>query len=402
MKLHTSPAPDITVSPDQHLKGIDIVEPDTDALERESQKPGTATGSGEESGVPASKVEVKDAYEEPEQQGSPAKIASSVAFYFVVSISLVFLNKYVMKGYNFPYPIFVTWYQQIVSLASLFVCSKLCSYLLPEKYAFVPPLEFDLGVAQQIFPLTVLFVCMLSFNNLCLRYVEVWFYQVARSLTILFTLCISYFYFGVSTSRRTICACAIVVFGFLLGSVGRGGGDSFSGQKGSSGYAKAAGIVFGLLSSVFVSLYGIYVKKKLAVVANNEWRLLNYNTAMSFVLIIPVIFLAGEGGVMKEGVIRSLRFWADMTFTGVFSFLICVAIFIQVKFTSPLTNNISGTAKACCQTVLAIVVWHSRVSFEGVLGIILVLGGSGWYSFIRYQEMMAKKMEIASASASIK
>lgn len=344
------------------------------------------------------KVDVSAAYDEPEQHGGVMKIVLSVAFYFIVSISLVFLNKYVMRGYNFPYPIFVTWYQQIVSLASLFVCSKMCAYLLPEKYAFVPPLEFDLGIARQIFPLTFLFVCMLSFNNLCLRYVEVWFYQVARSLTILFTICISYFYFGVSTSRKTICACVIVIFGFILGSIGRGGGDSFKDHGVSPAYAKMAGIVFGLLSSVFVSLYGIFVKRKLAVVANNEWRLLNYNTAISFWLIVPVIFLAGENGVLHESVLRSPRFWVDMTVTGVFSFLICVAIFIQVKFTSPLTNNISGTAKACCQTILAIIVWHSKVSPEGVLGIILVLGGSGWYSFIRYQEMMEKKKAATSIS----
>lgn len=345
------------------------------------------------------RIDVKTAYDEPEQHGSVAKIVLSIAFYFVVSISLVFLNKYVMKGYNFPYPIFVTWYQQIVSLASLFVCSKVCSYFLPDKYAFIPPLEFDLGIARQIFPLTFLFVCMLSFNNLCLRYVEVWFYQVARSLTILFTICISYFYFGVSTSRKTICACVIVIFGFVLGSVGRGGGDSFKDHAVSPAHAKIAGIAFGLLSSVFVSLYGIFVKKKLAVVANNEWRLLNYNTAISFWLIVPVIFLAGEGGVWSESILRNPRFWVDMTVTGVFSFLICVAIFIQVKFTSPLTNNISGTAKACCQTILAIIVWHSKVSFEGVLGIILVLGGSGWYSFIRYQEMMERKKAATSPSA---
>lgn len=376
MKVHTTPASDAVITTTEYSKT---------STEPES--------SSQEAPV---KVDVSAAYDEPEQHGGVVKIVLSVAFYFVVSISLVFLNKYVMRGYNFPYPIFVTWYQQIVSLASLFVCSKMCAYLLPEKYAFVPPLEFDLGIARQIFPLTFLFVCMLSFNNLCLRYVEVWFYQVARSLTILFTICISYFYFGVSTSRKTICACVIVIFGFILGSIGRGGGDSFKDHSVSPAYAKMAGIVFGLLSSVFVSLYGIFVKRKLAVVANNEWRLLNYNTAISFWLIVPVIFLAGENGVLHESVLRSPRFWVDMTVTGVFSFLICVAIFIQVKFTSPLTNNISGTAKACCQTILAIIVWHSKVSPEGILGIILVLGGSGWYSFIRYQEMMEKKKAATS------
>lgn len=324
-----------------------------------------------------------------ETHTSVTKIALVVSFYFIVSISLVFLNKHIMKGYDFPYPIFVTWYQQVIALVCIWVGSKVGQYY--PQLALIPPVEFDLQIAKSICPLTAVFVCMLSFNNLCLRYVEVWFYQVARSLTILFTICFTYFFLGAKTSRKAICACGVVVAGFLLGSIGRGGGDQKDEGNDGVSLIKVMGIVFGLCSSMFVSLYGIYVKKKLATVNNNEWRLLNYNTIISIVFLLPIIFIAQETSVIHEPLLTDFGFWVSMTITGVFGFLISIAIFMQVKFTSPLTNNISGTAKACCQTILAIIIWGSKVSFEGLLGIIFVLGGSGWYSFIRYQEMMERK-----------
>lgn len=37
------------------------------------------------------------------------QIAVVVSFYFVTSISLVFLNKILLSGYDFPYPLFITW-----------------------------------------------------------------------------------------------------------------------------------------------------------------------------------------------------------------------------------------------------------------------------------------------------
>ena len=356
------------------------------------EKPIAATASTVAgAGATATATAAAKANASNEVHTSVAKIALVVTFYFVVSISLVFLNKYIMKGYNFPYPIFVTWYQQVVALGCIWVGSKVGARV--PQLALIPPVEFDLGVARDICPLTAVFVCMLSFNNLCLRYVEVWFYQVARSLTILFTICFTYFFLGAKTSRKAICACAVVVAGFLLGSIGRGGGDAAKAGENNEGFSliKVLGIVFGLGSSMFVSLYGIYVKKKLAAVGNNEWRLLNYNTIISIAFLVPIIFIAQEASVVGEPLLYDFGFWVSMTVTGVFGFLISIAIFMQVKFTSPLTNNISGTAKACCQTILAILIWGSEVSFEGLLGIICVLGGSGWYSFIRYQEMMERK-----------
>jgi GDP-fucose transporter C1 len=63
---------------------------------------------------------------------------------------------------------------------------------------------------------------------------------------------------GQKTSWRTLQACCVVIIGFLIGSEGE---VNFS----------WIGVFFGILSSIFIALHGIFVKKGLLVVNNNEW-----------------------------------------------------------------------------------------------------------------------------------
>jgi len=56
-------------------------------------------------------------------------------------------------------------------------------------------------------------------------------------------------------------ACGVVIFGFALGVIGETEVDDFNWMS----------VFFGVGSSVFVSLYGIYVKKVNPYVDDNEW-----------------------------------------------------------------------------------------------------------------------------------
>ena len=78
-------------------------------------------------------------------------------------------------------------------------------------------------------------------------------------------------------------ACGVVVVGFVLGSAGE---LKFS----------WAGLIFGLVSSVFVALYGIYVKKVMHVLHDDHWyvggccasRELLYRESISNLLLDPI------------------------------------------------------------------------------------------------------------------
>jgi GDP-fucose transporter C1 len=58
-----------------------------------------------------------------------------------------------------------------------------------------------------------------------------------------------------------------------------------------------------------------------------------------------------------------------------------------MQVTSPLTHNISGTAKACVQTVLATYWFNETKSLLWWFSNWVVLGGSAAYARVRQKEM---------------
>ncbi|KAI9296067.1 hypothetical protein K502DRAFT_337354 [Neoconidiobolus thromboides FSU 785] len=293
------------------------------------------------------------------------KTLGIISFYWITSLSLVFLNKFIFNGkYLFPYILFVTWFQLIISLALI------CLVLRNRSIKF----EFQWNILKKILPLSLIYLGMLLFNNLCLNYVEVTFYQVARSLTIIFNLLFSFLFLNEKINSKIIYSCIFVFAGFVLGSVSE---IKFS----------WIGLIAGILSSIFVSTYSIMVKKVLVVVQGDEWLLLFYNTLISITLLLPTIFISGEyNQILQFEYIHNTNFWLIMSVTAIFGFLINYAIFLQIKFTSPLSNCISGTAKAAVQTLLAAYIFKNPINLVNGVGISIVIIGSGCYSLIRYYE----------------
>lgn len=232
-----------------------------------------------------------------------------------------------------------------------------------------------MAVARRIFPLSVVFVGMITFNNLCLKWVEVSFYNVARSLTIVFNVFFTHALLGISSSFRTIVCLLVVIVGFFIGGYGE---INFS----------LIGTIAGVMSSLFVSLNSIFTKKVLPVVDDNHWRLTFYNNVNATFLFIPLV-LYFEGDIISQhGDTRLVSgiFWTAMTVAGVFGFSIGIVTVLQIKATSPLTHNISGTAKAAVQSLMAFYIWGNEATFLGVLGIFTVLGGSLLYTVVKMGE----------------
>lgn len=75
-------------------------------------------------------------------------------------------------------------------------------------------------------------------------------------------------------------------------------------------------------------------------------RLLHYNTTLALILLLPLMYQSGElQAVSRVTFLTDFNFLAVNTATGITGFLINIAVFLQIKVTTPLTNTISGTAK---------------------------------------------------------
>ncbi|CAI2174922.1 14038_t:CDS:2 [Funneliformis geosporum] len=278
------------------------------------------------------------AYAHRQKQHSATVILLVVAFYWLASLAVVFLNKYILSSseYKFPYPLFVTWFQLFVALIILLVWGTLGQ----------------------------------SPIDVYVRY-DVVFQQL------MLTICRGYI-LSAKTSFAALICCGVVFLGFVIGSYGE---INFSWE----------GIIYGVASSAFVALYGIYVKKTLSAVDNNQWRLLHYNTTLSIFFLFPLVLFSGElQGIVNVYFLDDWGFWTLMTITGITGFVINIAMFLQIKFTTPLTNTISGTAKSCFQTALAAWYFQNPISPLNGTGIFLALFGSGLYSWVRYKEMLRK------------
>lgn len=154
------------------------------------------------------------------------------------------------------------------------------------------------------------------------------------------------------------------------------------------------GVFFGVGASACVALNAIYTKKFLPLVDENVWKITLYNNINACVLFLPLMFLTGEvSKVIHFQQIASLNFWTAMTIAGIFGFAIGFVTGLQIKVTSPLTHNISGTAKACAQTVIATSYSHEQKSSLWWLSNAVVLIASAAYTYLKKKEMNQKDAE---------
>eukprot|EP00088_Acartia_fossae_P058070 TRINITY_DN6786_c0_g1_i1.p1 TRINITY_DN6786_c0_g1~~TRINITY_DN6786_c0_g1_i1.p1 ORF type:complete len:341 (-),score=53.85 TRINITY_DN6786_c0_g1_i1:407-1429(-) len=311
------------------------------------------------------------------------KIFVVVSLYWFVSITLVFVNKSLLSGSSkLEAPLFVTFFQCLVTVAACYAI-KFVSSKFPEKISF-PDLSLRVDIMKQVLPLSIIFVGMITFNNLCLKHVGVSFYYIGRSLTTVFNVLLTFFILDQKTSLPAVTCCGVIVAGFYLGVD----------QEDQSGTFSLSGTIFGILASLFVSLFSIYTKKILPVVDGDIWALTFYNNVNACILFIPLMTLFGEFHVVMEfDNLDSAEFWLLMTMGGLFGFAIGYVTGLQIKVTSPLTHNISGTAKAAAQTVLATYWFQEVKSFWWWFSNAVVLAGSAAYAMVRQREMANNKQQ---------
>lgn len=148
------------------------------------------------------------------------------------------------------------------------------------------------------------------------------------------------------------------------------------------------GVFFGITASLCVALNAIFTKRILPAVNNNVWRLALYNNINGCVIFLPLIALAGEIPVIyRFDHITSPLFWGVMLAAGVAGFAIGYVTGLQIQFTSPLTHNISGTAKACAQTVMGSIWFQETRSVMWWFSNMVVLFGSFLYTIVKRSEM---------------
>ncbi|XP_055905394.1 GDP-fucose transporter 1 [Eupeodes corollae] len=302
-----------------------------------------------------------------------------VALYWIVSILTVFVNKALLssKDIDLDAPLFVTWFQCVVSTIICFAMSRL-ALIFPNTIRFPEGTPLEIDTFRRMLPLSFVFTSMIATNNMCLKYVGVAFYYVGRSLTTVFNVILSYIVLKQKTSFKSILCCAAIVLGFFLGVDQESLTDNFS----------WLGTFYGVVASLSVSMFSIYTKKALPLVNQEIWLLSYYNNFYSSILFLPLIIINGElNAIITYAHLFSGWFISVMIVGGIFGFAIGYVTSLQIKVTSPLTHNISGTAKACTQTIIATQWFNETKSFLWWISNGIVLLGSASYARVKQVEM---------------
>ncbi|XP_022181408.1 GDP-fucose transporter 1 [Myzus persicae] len=308
-----------------------------------------------------------------------------VVIYWVISILTVFVNKTLLSidKLDVDAPIFIAWFQCLVSAIICFTLSRL-SKMFPTVVQFPEGNPFNAVTVRKVLPLSILYILMISTNNYCLKFVDVTFYYVGRSLTTVFNVILSYLILGQTTSISCLLCCFAVVCGFFLGVD----------QENLSGSFSLVGTVFGVLSSFSLAYYSIQIKKVLPDVNNQIWLLSYFNNVYATILFIPLLALEAKE-LSNYSKLTEYKFLLLMIIGGVCGLSIGYITVLQVQVTSPLTHNISGTAKSCFQTVLASFWYNQWKSSMWWFSNFVVLGGSAAYTIVKNREMEKKYRPIA-------
>ncbi|XP_068155729.1 GDP-fucose transporter 1 isoform X2 [Drosophila tropicalis] len=181
------------------------------------------------------------------------------------------------------------------------------------------------------------------------------------------------------TSFKCMLCCGAIVVGFWLGVDQESLTEVFSWR----------GTVYGVLSSLALAMYSIQTKKSLSYVNQEVWLLSYYNNLYSTILFLPLIILNGElETIITYPHMWAAWFWAAMTLSGICGFAIGFVTALEIQVTSALTHNISGTAKACAQTVIATQYYRDVRSALWWTSNIVVLLASAAYTRVKQLEML--------------
>lgn len=188
------------------------------------------------------------------------------------------------------------------------------------------------------------------FNTLCLRDVEVSFFQIARGLQLPLTIMVSSLHTKASPSQNVVLSAAVVTIGFFMGVA-----PSKSVPVAST--PSLVALFYGFCSSLFIAFHAVLIKSSLPHCGNSTIQLAWWTNVGSAALLIPFVVLTGELPVLRTLVHSDT--WDAQTFvygtlvTGTFGFLLCVAGLLSIKVTSPVTHMFSSVSG---------VIFHSRQS----------------------------------------
>ncbi|XP_021108023.1 solute carrier family 35 member E3 isoform X3 [Heterocephalus glaber] len=260
------------------------------------------------------------------------RIAAGLLFNLLVSICIVFLNKWIYVHHGFP-NMSLTLVHFVVTWLGLYICQKL-DIFAPKS---LPP--------SKLLLLALSFCGFVVFTNLSLQNNTIGTYQLAKAMTT-----------PVIIAIQTLC------------------------------YQKSFSTRIQLTLWVGAKQHELQV---------NSMQLLYYQAPMSSaMLLVAVPFFEpvfGEGGIFGPWSVSAMLM---VLLSGVIAFMVNLSIYWIIGNTSPVTYNMFGHFKFCITLCGGYILFKDPLSINQGLGILCTLFGILAYTHFKLSEQEGNKSKL--------
>ncbi|KAL8158919.1 hypothetical protein V2J09_000456 [Rumex salicifolius] len=296
---------------------------------------------------------------------SPAAVtAAVVAAWYTSNIGVLLLNKYLLSIYGFRYPIFLTMLHMLSCAAYSSVTVHWLS-LVPHQ-----PIHSRRQLLK-ILSLSVIFCFSVVCGNASLRYIPVSFNQAIGATTPFFTAIFAFVITCKKEAPEVYCALLPVVFGIVLSCNSEPLFHLF-------GFLVCVASTAGrALKSVIQGLILTSESEKL-----HSMNLLLYMAPMAAAILLPFsIYIEGNVLAITAEKARGDWFIVFLLFgNATVAYLVNLSNFLVTKYTSALTLQVLGNAKAAVAAVVSVLIFRNPVTVMGMTGFAVTIMGVVLYS----------------------
>lgn len=125
--------------------------------------------------------------------------------YIALNLMTTVLNKFIMKTFDFPYPIALSLWH--------YTCSSIGSLTLLHGCKYIPTAKLDREAHIKLFLFSVLFNINILISVLSLNMVSMALHQIIRALVPAFTVIICYFMLGKTYPKEILASLAVIFIG---------------------------------------------------------------------------------------------------------------------------------------------------------------------------------------------
>ncbi|XP_030891120.1 solute carrier family 35 member E3 isoform X4 [Leptonychotes weddellii] len=317
------------------------------------------------------------------------RIAAGLLLNLLVSICIVFLNKWIYVHHGFP-NMSLTLVHFVVTWLGLYICQKL-EIFAPKS---LPP--------SKLLLLALSFCGFVVFTNLSLQNNTIGTYQLAKAMTTPVIIVIQTLCYKKTFSTKIQLTLIPITLGVIL--------NSYYDVK-----FNFLGMVFAALGVLVTSLYQVrgmrassalcfkkivlrctsWVGAKQHELQVNSMQLLYYQAPVSSaMLLVAVPFFEpvfGEGGIFGPWSVSALLM---VLLSGVIAFMVNLSIYWIIGNTSPVTYNMFGHFKFCITLFGGYVLFKDPLSINQGLGMLCTLFGILAYTHLKLSEQEGSKSKL--------